>query len=810
MPPRDAKTVIYKGKYFCKTMNNKILLIGAAVLAVSMESCKDDQDFGNGALVPEGTEIQFGAGLVNPKSRTYYGSDDLTATSWPIYWNYEAGTQDEIFIYSPQALDGRNQGVYRVDCTTQDKLTESNVIRVSADAGVQASDATSYNFYGLYPAKFVQGPASNGVIKANLPGNQSVTFGGTKQDPTLTVVPAAEAGAREYVMKPNMDYCIMTGMNENVEVTADQKVTVPFTPFASMLDITVNGPDNNTVVMSRITSVIIEANAPISGDFEVDFNSGSPVLKTGDDASNVINIQVRGVDADGDPVGIPLMNGNTLNLKAFILPNSNVTDIKVKVVSQDMKTWTKTLHVNNGLLKPHEIHPVNLPILTMENAKMDYSIWLSQLDPRIYITELSLPGSCLSYNYSGIISDTYRITQGGDIAAQFNAGARVFQAHCWLVNEASSFDQKSPTFHITTNIGDTGVSLWNVVQSLQTEMEENHGNEFCVLMLSDESISGSKYTLADCYERFLTLTTAMKNQNVLPESAITPNTTIADVRGKIILKLSINATSADNNNRGDNVNNALGALRNASALNGAPCLFNMFAGDVGSKAFYCELPYGQMGSFDYTPCTFVNKTLYGQSIITLPVVTSLRDGINTRAAQKIASETTTGNSTSVSPNTGGAGNANSLYTSTEGKDFNIGMWFIYGEQANAGANHAAAIANINNVVSAIADTYSTDTHNKFYMTYACGKGRSATWPATSYTVAEITGEFNGRWMDQINAWGSNVNRSYGWVMFNDVTGTIYTTGTTTQPTTPTCITKVIENNVKEGYKLNRDRTRPAN
>lgn len=775
-------------------MNNKILLIGAAVLAVSMESCKDDQDFGNGALVPEGTEIQFGAGLVNPKSRTYYGSDDLTATSWPIYWNYEAGTQDEIFIYSPQALDGRNQGVYRVDCTTQDKSTESNVIRVSADAGVQASDATSYNFYGLYPAKFVQGPASNGVIKANLPGNQSVTFGGTRQDPTMTVVPAAEAGAREYVMKPNMDYCIMTGMNENMEVTADQKVTVPFTPFASMLDITVNGPDNNTVVMSRITSVIIEANAPISGDFEVDFNSGSPVLKTGDDASNVINIQVRGEDADGDPVGIPLMNGNTLNVKAFILPNSNVTDIKVKVVSQDMKTWTKTLHVNNGLLKPHEIHPVNLPILTMDNAKIDYSIWLSQLDPRIYITELSLPGSCMSFNTSANNVTGTNITQTADIAEQFNAGVRVFQAHCWLVDEPSNYDGSRPTFHIVTPTGgDTRKSLWDIVSALQTEMEENHGNEFCVLMLSDYMLSGTTFDMGNYYDRIRTLTNAMQTNNVLPESAITPNTTIEDVRGKIILKFAVNGAKANtDNDLAVRLNDVLYKLKTAGEVNGARCLFNMYVRYANSNVCYSPLTFGTMGSFEFKEA---GSNILG-SLTTMAQITSSTSGMNTAAAQEIINTSVL----SAGLSRGTVGSAEALYNNANTLPSWADMMYVYSEQAEAGANYDASIANINHMISAINGSYDSETHNKFYMTYVGGKGNTG---SSSHNVSNITQNFNGRWMTQIGTLPEKT--TYGWVLFNDVTGSIYSNGTTEQPTTPTCITKVIENNVKEGYKLNRKR-----
>lgn len=778
-------------------MNNKILLIGAAALAVSMQSCKDDQEFDNGSRLPEGTEIEFGAGLTEQKSRTYYGGDgNLNLASWPIYWNYETGTQDEIFLYSPDSPTGRDQGVYRVDCTAADKSTESNVVRVSDNPGVQTSEAQTYSFYGLYPAKFVQGRAENRIIKANLPETQTVTFGGTKEDPTMTVVPAGQTGTRNFVMKPNMDYCIMTGVSNDVTLTADQKVTVPFTPFSTMLDITINGPDNNTAVdngLSRITSVIIEANAPICGDFSVNYSSGAPVLELGENTSNTITIPVRGEDSEGDPVGIPLMNENTLNLKAFILPNTNVSDIKVKVVSQNMKTWTKTLHVNNNLLRPHEIHPVNLPILDLANAKVDYSIWLSQLDPRIYISELSLPGSCMSFNTEANNVTGTNITQTADIAEQFKAGVRVFQAHCWLVDQPSNYDGDSPTFHIVTpSGGDTRKSLWDIVDALQTEMKENHGNEFCVLMLSDY-MSGTTFNMVNYYDRIKTLTNAMQTNNVLPENAITPNTTIADVRGKIILKFAVNGARGSDTNLATRMNNVLTKLKAAEQVNGARCLFNMYVAYANSNVCYSPLTFGTMGSF-----TFDNATAgWGGGMAHVAVITSSTPGMNTAAAQEIIRTSREGETLAGSS----IGSAEALYNNANTLPSWADMMYVYSEQAEAGANYDESIANINHMVSAINSSYDSGTHNKFFMTYVGGKGSST--PGNRHSVASITQNFNQRWLDQINSYFANKNSSYGWVLFNDIQGTIYTSNEANAPTTPNCITKVIENNVKEGFKLRR-------
>lgn len=764
-----------------KTIN--FLIAAAAVSALTFQGCTDD--FNNKTPLPEGTEIQFGAALSDVDgTRTYYGPEVTVGnqTVWPIYWNYE-GKRDEIYIYSPQAAAGRNQAKYQVNPDGNDQKSASNIKRLG-DVGIQTGNATSntYDFYALYPASAVTAEANGGVetptFHATLSGSQSVTFNGTEGNPT-TVIPSPATGNIAYLTKPDMTGCLMTAVNADVALEEGKSVNLQFKPFSTVLDITIPGPtDNNTITnqaTASITSVEVEANAPISGDFAYNFKTRE--FTFGANASSTILVNTKGTDAEGNELGIPLQNENTLNLQAFMIPNPAVTTLKVKVYTSDSQVWTKTLNVTPNNYKPTQIHKVVLPKLSFKEATFDYSIWLSQLDPRIYISEISLPGSCLSFNTTANGMTGNMQTQSLDLAAQFNAGVRVFQAHCWIVDGTSSVDGGSTRINLTTsNGGDAKKALYDVLTELQKEMEENHGNEFCVLMLSDYKIEGTKYSFADFYSRFKAITDRLAAEGLLADN-VTPNTTIADVKGKIILKLQTNATVDGSGNSG--VNNTLSKIQSWSALNGSKALFNWFTETAQTKLFYAPLQYGGVGTFEFTPGVISTWELYKR-----PEITKHTAGIAYDAALKVLNSTTSGGfgqATWVNP-----GNADCTAKPTS-LDNATTMWYMYSEQANPST--AELNTNIMNVVNSINDTYSQTAHNKFYMTY-CG--------GTSQNASNITSTGRNTWSNAVDAWSKK--QPYGWVLFNEVG---------TETSTNSVIQKVISNNNDNLFKLARKKGQSA-
>ena len=125
-------------------------------------------------------------------------------------------------------------------------------------------------------------------------------------------------------------------------------------------------------------------------------------------------------------------------------------------------------------------------------------------------------------------------TQFGSLDKQFEAGIRAFQGHIWMIDDALTLT--------TSNGNSTDITLRHACNRLQEEMQNSHSHGFCVLLLSDYEVSGSGYSITDVYNRFQDLTSELQAANILAPD-ITPTTTLADVRGKIILKLQLNGSS---------------------------------------------------------------------------------------------------------------------------------------------------------------------------------------------------------------------------------------------------------------------------
>lgn len=739
-------------------------------------------------VASQGDEVNFGAELVSPQSRTYYG-DPIAGENgtrvFPIYWNDLAKGYDKIFIYAPDAILDRNQAYYTVKPTEQNQTTPAAVVK-NGEVGIQWADKPT-DFYSFYPGNAEFNISAQGTeIKATMPGNQAVTYSEKLADAGVGVDKVFEA-------QPDMSCCMMVAKTPAVSPTTDA-ISLQFDPLSSVIDVTVNGPDEtNTTTdgLLRVTSVSVTANGQICGEFTYDYSTGEVICDaTATEADKTIVVSTMGEDADGDLVGVPLRTGQKLNVKLFVIPNPKVTDMTVSVITSDSQVWRKKLEMKN--FQPRQIHPVNLPQLIAKEAQFDYRTWLSQLDPRIYISELSLPGSVLSFNTTDYVQGAEQlvITQNGNIDDQFNAGCRVFQGHFWMVERNSSIDNQPGSFQLTTSRGyETGVYLTDMLRELRAQMESVHSNGFCVILLSDYKISGSSYTFEDVYRRFSTVTDRMKELGILPESEIGPNTTIADVRGKIILKLQLNGSTEGSGYAYQRQNATLEKIQAWSHVNGAEVLLNWFTEAAQSNVFYSPMEFGSVGSFEFTPATaaWTNAGLADKAS-----VTSHTPGLAYQAALKVIDTSKTGSSSVAGADPGNAD------CTTKPADMSSGMWYIYSEQANAGENYNTSINSITNIVNSINDTYDSATHNKFYMTY-CG----GTAIRSSYTTDGIAEDFGKRWLESVN---SIDKKPYGWVLFNKVRD-----GATTKE----CIQKVISNNNDINFKLQRkkdavvNKTRPT-
>lgn len=782
------------------------------VAVFCMQSCSDD-DLEKGRPLEPGAEIIFGAKLDSKTgTRTHYGpeTDDDNAVQWNIYWNYSDNIDnlDQIFIYSPQGCTGRNQAKYTVHPTEANQSTAATITKIG-DFGVQAgSSEGTYDFYGLYPASAVKGQAVNDVIHGYIPNQQSVSFAGTIADASATMPEKPEDGednSHKYLTKPDMNYCLMTASNTGVTLSADKPVQLQFKPFSSVLDITINGPQVlNTPPTCLVTSVMVIADAPIAGDFSYDFKAG--VFTPGDTQKDTIEISTLSLDQEGNLVGIPMANGNTLRLQAFLLPNPGVTDIQVKVFTSDAQVFTKKLKIKDGadnvIFKPSQIHKVVLPLLDLDEAEFDYSHWLAQLDSRIYLSEVSLPGSTSSFSWKGSAENSMQTI---DTRAQFEAGIRVFRGYIWLYDMQSDIDHQSPAFGINVN-GTTYVRpMAEVIRILYEEMQAHHPDEFCVLMIADYKqdnkndipiSNGNSPWNGDngvtFYQRFKVIMERMAELGYVPDH-IDANTTIGDVKGKVIVKLQLNGdgisrtdlATPGNATGYENVNNLLAKVKGWNNVDGGKALMNWWTARNGEQLFYAPMTFGQVGSFEYTDFSGV---AWGKGTITLG-----KEGLACTAAKLINDNATY----SLGWNT-----HCSVTTQPEDNELNnvSNMWYIYGAQANPtnDSQWDNAQGLVRQARNAIIATYNADSHNKFYMTYLGGAGNQVTNTDATTTLVNL-------WNENLTDFNTNGYKPYGWVLFNNIpdANKPYDELSATEKLVRDGIKTVISRNNDVNYKLKR-------
>lgn len=554
-----------------------ISIFTLSLMIIGLASCVNDNVTG-GKPLPKGTEFDFGTTVDANLSRTYYDPADVAnpnATYWKIFWNYQ-DPLDQVYIYSPQAMTGRQQAAYTVHGV---KDQYSATATKNSEIGIQLSDANTYDFYGMYPAQNVKANSGSGhSLSATMPIFQTASTTEIMNSETNVGVGNLETTA-------DMNSALMIAKESGFMPSTQNnaKVNLQFEPFASMLNVTVNGVEQtNLQYKVLITSIIIEADAPIAGDFT--YNYDTKAITFGENASKFIEINTKFKDAAGNQIGVPMGTDSKLNVRAFMIPNPNVKSLKVKVVTSAAQTLTKTLNMNN--FKKSQIHFAKLPKINASNLQFDYKIWLSQLDPNIYLSEISLPGSALTFSYK--LSEDYQKTQTLDLTKQFENGIRVFQFHVNTVDQTSTYDGGSTSVGIALPNGDpmpriNGNGYWtieDVIEALHDEMKGLHKDEFCVVAISDWLANPSK-DMTTLYNR-LNAVLNKAGEKGLVATNVNPNTTIADVKGKVIFKVQLNGKYP-------------GAW---PQLTGADVWMNIFNNKANTNVFYSPMPFGELPATD--------------------------------------------------------------------------------------------------------------------------------------------------------------------------------------------------------------------
>lgn len=546
-------------------MKKNIFLIAGIALTAMFSGCADENlDNTVKNPVKSGEEIMFGSKLSGdadvieskPGTRTVYG--DRTTTGVPVYW--EADGSDEIAIFCDQASQPANHLVnYKIMPDETDHATAATVAKVNpSEAGLQWGDLdTEHRFYAFYPASAVKGSAEEnqtGKITANIPVTQQV------QEWRIVNEGANGAidGKKTYFGLPNMDYAYMYAYNAVTpsDVKEGQFIDLQFHNLVTVLDITVQGPSSGTATITNINVDAIEGAEPIlTGDFTCNIRNAS----TGEKAVATCE-PVGDFNEERGRISIPCYDNKNkqfiqlgpnelLNVKAYIIPqdvNNTVTKqtLRVTVSLLNGAPCRKTLQQAD--VTPHKINRVILPPLTIGGT----NYWMSSLDPDIYVSELSIPGS----KFSVLTSDNgaNRVYQNATIQKQFEDGVRAFIFQTATKYSLLGYDG---LYVICENKDRTVMKISDAIAQIASYLDAcekaKKMNEFAFVMLTYSS-GETPWPFDDEHDWIDRLRDEVNSiagdaANRIYTGEITPETTIDDVKGKIILKANYNSQNMISN-----------------------------------------------------------------------------------------------------------------------------------------------------------------------------------------------------------------------------------------------------------------------
>lgn len=558
------------------------LLFASALVALG--GCSDDtfeQPGGTPAKV--GDEITFGSSLNDVAVRTVY-SDTPVNGAYIVSW--EKDGSDQIAIYCPEASNG-TLVKYSVMPDAADSTHSSTVTKVNADeAGLQWGNAPTHHFYGFYPASRVTG-TEDGKIKGTVPTTQNVRSWN---------VAANSLGGQNYYGKTNTDNAYMWAYGAfNREEMGGQDVPLTFHPWMTVLEIKIPGPATGTKTVTNVNIRAIEGTqTALAGEFICDM---SPVEEAGQagtmnesvapnyepvtqgEVTNTISISGY---MPGEGHFVTLTPNDTMIVRAYLLPideleATNARNIQISVATLNGAALNRTLgysgHGENSV-QPHKVNTVILPRLT--DAGTNY--WMSSLDKNIYLSEISMPGS--KFSYLSAANGAGAPYQGASLEQQFIDGVRAFMAQVSVdatyhaTRTGSLFGGYDYTYEYesaTLNVqgAPSGTTLANTIENLAQQLEtaENALNdrnlESAVLMVTatgapesvnftgNPSWSAGINTVGGGWKVWIEAVTnelqklSQDTQNRIYTGEITANTTLDDVKGKIVLKINYNEQSQE-------------------------------------------------------------------------------------------------------------------------------------------------------------------------------------------------------------------------------------------------------------------------
>ena len=544
-----------------------------ALGVVALSGCQDEEIVKPVNPAKTGEEITFGSSLYDAETRTEYGMDPVNG-AYPVYW--EEG--DQISIYCPQS-NNTQRVLYSVTPQDPNKQYEgSEGVLVSGDKskseavtklyedkpGLQWGAEDVHEFSAFYPANKILS-SEQGVIRAEIP---------VEQAPVEWKITDNENNGKTYTGIANTDYAFMWAYNVHKKSDGGD-VALKFRPWVTILDVEINGPEDDKEVKMSSVQLRSLSGETLTGEFTVDFKAveDNPdfyptyaAVDQGDAVRNQITIQLYDND-QGD--FITLRKGDKIVVRFYLLPKDvnydtsgeGRNDLQIRVAPFNSAVLTRTLNAQNGTVHggilAHKVNKVILP--PVSNAGPNY--WMSSLDPNIYVTELSLPGSKMSYQTAENVSGRNAVYyQDLSIAQQVTNGIRAFQIQTASTNNVPWYESGSASdqvLYMTVAGNKTSTRFKDIVREIATGLKtaeaagKNKNQEYAFILLTAAlsecdgygsvlNRTAGKLAWMDAIRNELAEMAADEETYRLYTGEIKPTTTIDDVKGHIIIKVNYN------------------------------------------------------------------------------------------------------------------------------------------------------------------------------------------------------------------------------------------------------------------------------
>lgn len=542
----------------------KIVYSLFAAAMVAMSGCQDEVIEEPVIPAETGDEITFGSSLtdVDALTRTIYGDEPVNG-AYPVTW--EDG--DHISIYCPEAAQTKIVK-YKITPDSSNPSTSSAVTKVNPDeAGLQWGQEETHHFSAFYPGDRIL-ESVGGKLRATIPVNQ---------DPVEWKSESNGVGTT-YTGVANTDYAFMWAYNKH-DKSDGSDVALNFKPWVTILDVEINGPANagESIKMSSVQLRSLSGET-LNGEFLIDFNPVEDNVEnypTYEEYGNPnatrsqVSIQLYANEINGAAFNdfITLNHGDKIVVRFYLLPKDvnydtsgeGRNDLQIRVTPFNSAVLTRKLDAQEGTVHggilAHKVNKVILPSVSQTGP----NYWMSSLDPNIYVTELSLPGSKMSYQTAENVSGRNAVYyQDLSIEEQVTNGIRAFQIQTASTNNVEWYDSgeaSDQVLYMTVAGNKTRTRFKEIVAEIATGLKNAEAagkNQEYAFILLTASLSecdnygplgdrtAGKLAWMDAIRNELTEMKANEETYRLYTGEITPTTTIDDVKGHIIIKVNYN------------------------------------------------------------------------------------------------------------------------------------------------------------------------------------------------------------------------------------------------------------------------------